>query len=137
VGRQAVKIAADTNVLVRAMVIDDVRQSRIAEQALAGADMVALSMSALCEVVWVLSAGHKRRPTDIVEALRRLIDNPSVVLNRPAAAAGLTVLEMGGDFADGVIAYDGTWLGADVFLSFDRKAVKLLEDQGISSRLLA
>jgi predicted nucleic-acid-binding protein len=137
VGRQAVKITADTNVLVRAMVVDDVSQSRIAQQALEDADMVALSMSALCEVVWVLSAGYKRKPPAIAEALRRLIDSPNVVLNRPAAAAGLAMLDNGGDFADGVIAYEGNWLGADVFLSFDRKAVELLEAQGTSSRLLA
>jgi predicted nucleic-acid-binding protein len=47
------------------------------------------------------------------------------------------MLDNGGDFADGVIAYEGNWLGADVFLSFDRKAVELLEAQGTSSRLLA
>ena len=130
-------ITADTNVLVRAMVKDDVRQSRIAEQVLADAAMVALSMSALCEVVWVLSAGYKRKAPAIAAGLRRLIDSPNVVLNRPAAAAGLAVLDAGGDFADGVIAYEGSWLGADVFVSFDKKAVVLLDAQRLSARLLA
>jgi len=49
------------------------------------------------------------------------------VVNRPAAEAGLSLLEAGGDFADGVIAYEGRWLGADTFVSFDKKAVKLTE----------
>ncbi len=29
------------------------------------------------------------------------------------------MLDAGGDFADGVIAYEGQWLGADTFVSFD------------------
>jgi predicted nucleic-acid-binding protein len=47
------------------------------------------------------------------------------------------MLEAGGDFADGAIAYEGNWLGADTFVSFDRKAAKLAEAQGLTSRLLA
>ena len=58
-------------------------------------------------------------------------------MNRPAVEAGLALLEAGGDFADGVIAYEGNWLGAEVFVSFDKKAVELLQAQGQSSRLLA
>jgi predicted nucleic-acid-binding protein len=42
-------------------------------------------------------------------------------VNRPAAEAGLALLDAGGDFADGVIAYEGSWLGADAFVSFDKK----------------
>ncbi len=58
-------------------------------------------------------------------------------MKRPAAEAGLSMLTSGGDFADGVIAYEGSWLGADVFVSFDKKAVKLIEAQGGSARLLS
>ena len=36
----------------------------------------------------------------------------------------------------GVIAYEGNWLGAEVFVSFDKKAVKLLAAQGELVRLL-
>jgi bifunctional DNA-binding transcriptional regulator/antitoxin component of YhaV-PrlF toxin-antitoxin module len=41
-GRPAVKITADTNVLVRAIAGDDARQSKAAQAALANADLVAL-----------------------------------------------------------------------------------------------
>jgi predicted nucleic-acid-binding protein len=61
----------------------------------------------------------------------------SVVTNRPAAEAGLAMLDVGGDFADGVIAYEGSWLGAETFVSFDKRAVKLLEAQGKSAQLLS
>jgi predicted nucleic-acid-binding protein len=60
----------------------------------------------------------------------------NVGVNRAAAEAGLALLDAGGDFADGVIAYEGSWLGADGFVSFDRMAVRLMEVQGESARLL-
>jgi predicted nucleic-acid-binding protein len=40
--------------------------------------------------------------------------------------AGLALLDAGGDFADGVIAYEGNWFGAETFLSFDKTAVRLM-----------
>ena len=49
----------------------------------------------------------------------------------------MAVLQAGGDFADGVIAYEGSWLGADTFVSFDKKAVSLIEAQGKSAKLLS
>lgn len=131
------KITADTNVLVRAIVGDDARQSKAAQAALARADVVALALPALCELVWVLAQGYKISAPDIAEAIRRLMNGANVAVNRPAAEAGLALLAAGGDFADGVIAYEGSWLGADTFVSFDRKAVKLLEAQGAPVRLLA
>lgn len=130
------KIAPDTNVLVRAMVEDHASQSRVAQEELARADTVALAIPALCELVWVLSRGYGISAAGIAEAVRRLIDSASVEVNRGAAEAGLTMLEAGGDFADGVIAHEGRWLGADTFVSFDRQAVRLLQDRGEPARLL-
>jgi predicted nucleic-acid-binding protein len=60
----------------------------------------------------------------------------NVELDRPAIEAGLEVLEAGGDFADGVIAYEGHWLGAKEFVSFDKQAVSLLKSQGKRARFL-
>ena len=47
-----------------------------------------------------------------------------------------SLLEAGGDFADGVIAHQGQWLGGDTFVSFDRQAVALLREQGVATQLL-
>jgi predicted nucleic-acid-binding protein len=129
------KITADTNLLVRALTEDDADQSKAAQLALSNADIVALAIPMLCELVWVLRS-YKIRPDEIAGAIRQLLDSVNVVVNRPAAEAGLVALEAGGDFADGVIAYEGKWLGADTFVSFDKKAVKLMEAQGVSARLL-
>jgi predicted nucleic-acid-binding protein len=131
------KITVDTNVLVRAITGDDESQSKVAQLELAKADVVALALPALCELVWVLSQGYKVPFADIFEAIRRLINAGNVVVNRPAVEAGLSLLEAGGDFADAVIAYEGSWLGAEIFVSFDRKAVKLMEARGESARLLS
>jgi len=130
------RITADTNVLVRAITGDDERQSRVAQAELADAD-VAVALPALCELVWVLAQGYKIPPSEIGMAIRQLMNSANVVANRPAAEAGLVLLDAGGDFADGVIAYEGRWLGADTFVSFDKRAVKLMESQGESVRLLA
>lgn len=130
------KITADTNVLVRAIIGDDPRQSRVAQAELAKADMVALALPALCELVWVLSQGYKIPVADIAAAIRILINGDNVVANRPAVEAGLAMLDAGGDFADGIIAHEGSWLGAETFISFDKTAVKLMNAQGVCARLL-
>ena len=130
------KVAADTNVLLRTFVNDDDAQSARAVELLERADIVAVSLQALCELVWVLRSRYEVQRADIGAAIRALLNTSNVAVNRPAAEAGLAVLEAGGDFADGVIAYDGTWLGAETFVSFDRKAVSLLTAQGQSARVL-
>ncbi|HEX5326518.1 MAG TPA: type II toxin-antitoxin system VapC family toxin [Acetobacteraceae bacterium] len=131
------KITADTNVLVRAITGDDQQQSRLAQAELANADGVALALPALCELVWVLSRGYKIPAADIAKAVRILVNGENVLVNRPAVDAGLAMLDAGGDFADGIIAYEGSWLGAESFISFDKTAVKLIDAQGRCARLLS
>jgi predicted nucleic-acid-binding protein len=130
------KITADTNVLVRAIIENHETQSKAAQFALKRAELVAVSVPALCELVWVLSQGYKVSPKEIATTIRHLINGENVQVNRPAVEAGLAFLDAGGDFADGAIAYEGSWLGADTFVSFDKRAVKLMDAQGRSARLL-
>jgi predicted nucleic-acid-binding protein len=130
------KITADTNVLVRAITEDHEAQSKAAQTALKRAELVAISIPALCELVWVLSQGYKVPSKGVATAIRQLINVENVEVNRPAAEAGLTFLDAGGDFADGAIAYEGNWLGGETFVSFDKQAVKLMDAQGRSARLL-
>ena len=136
-GQRKVKITADTNVLVRAAVQDDPRQARQAAKILQDADLVAVPVPVLCEFVWVLRRGYKRSVADISEAIQRLMHSANVVMNRPAVEAGLAVLQAGGDFADGAVAYEGRWLGAEELVSFDSKAVSILRSQGSHARLLS
>jgi len=130
------KITADTNVLVRAFLEDHPQQSKVAQAELSKAELIALTTPTLCEFVWVLRS-YKIAPSDIATTIRSLINGENVAVNRPAAEAGLALLDVGGDFADGVIAYEGRWLGADIFVSFDKKAIRLIESDGGSARLLS
>lgn len=130
------KITVDTNVLVRSVVRDDEKQARAAEKVLKEADVIAVALPVLCEFVWVLRKVYELAPADIATAVRVLLDIRNLVVNRPAAEAGLAILDAGGDFADGVIAHEGNWLGGEIFVSFDKKAVALLTEQGQSTTLL-
>jgi predicted nucleic-acid-binding protein len=132
-----VKVSLDTNVLLRLIVGDDEAQQQTVIETLEGAELVAISVHALCEFAWVLDRRYGALRADISASIRRVLDMRNVVANRPTIEAGLNVLDAGGDFADGVIAFDGQWLGAETFLSFDKKAVKLLEGQGSAAMLLS
>ena len=130
------RVAVDTNVLVRAVVCDDPAQARIAAKVLTDAELIAVAMPCLCEFVWVLLRVYGFKPADAATAIRALLGAANVKVNRAAVEAGLSVLEGGGDFADGVIAYEGRWIGGETFVSFDKRAVALLMAQGQSARLL-
>lgn len=135
-GRQEMKVAVDTNVLVRAVVRDDPAQAAIAATVLTDAELIAVALPCLCEFVWVLLRVYGFQQVDAANAIRALLAAANVEVNRPAVEAGLLVLDKGGDFADGVIAYEGNWLGGETFVSFDKKAVALLAAQGQATRLL-
>ncbi len=131
------KVSVDTNVLVRGVVCDDPKQARAASKILKEASLIAVSLPCLCEFVWVLGRVYSFDQATIAMAIRALLDTENVVMNRPAVEAGLALLDAGGDFADGIMAYEGTWLGGETFVSFDKKAVSLLRKQGEAARLLS
>ncbi len=131
------RVTVDTNVLVRAAVLDDASQAALAADLLRDAETAAVTLPALCEFAWVLGRGYRWGANDIFGFIETLLDSPSVHVDRPAADAGLAMLAAGGDFADGVIAFDGRRLGGEVFASFDRKAVELVAAQGGATHLLA
>ncbi|HEX8048748.1 type II toxin-antitoxin system VapC family toxin [Rhizobium sp.] len=131
------KISVDTNVLARAVLQDDATQGRAAGKLLKEASLIAVSLPCLCELVWILRRGAKLPKEDVAVTIRDLLDAGNVVMNRPAVEAGLAILEAGGDFADGIMAYEGNWLGGETFVSFDKQAVELLAEQGQTARLLS
>ena len=115
---------------------DDLAQADIAAKVLQDAELIAVALPCLCELVWVLRKLYRLPTADVAAAIHALVAANNVEMNRAAAEAGLALLESGGDFADGVIAYEGNWLGGEMFVSFDRQAVALLETQGAKARLL-
>lgn len=131
------KLTADTNILVRAATLDDAVQGPLARKLLVEAELLAVALPALCEFCWVLKANYGFDASDIAVAIRSLLDADNVATDRAAVEAGLALLDAGGDFADGVIAHEGRWLGGETFVSFDKKAIRLLAAGGEDARVRA
>ena len=131
------KVSVDTNILVRAVLQDDAEQGKSAAKLLKEASLIAVSLSSLCELAWILHRGAKLSKEDVAQTVHDLLNAGNVAMNRPAVEAGLAMLEAGGDFADGVIAHEGAWLGGESFVTFDKQAVELVIRQGQPARLLA
>jgi predicted nucleic-acid-binding protein len=138
-------VVLDTNVIARVMMEDDGTQSAIACNALASASLVIVPTYVFCELVWVMRSiktdtGEKRYShSAIATGIRRFIEFDHLVIATDEVAAGLQILDAGGDFADGVIEYTGRNLAhnaAATFLSFDKNAVSILAKRGLSALLL-
>lgn len=100
------------------------------------AELVAVPLVALCEFVWVLRLAYRWEARAARQFISTLIAAPTVRVDRPAVEAGLAMLEAGGDFADGVIAFEGGRFGGETFASFDRQAIHLLAAAGGNALLL-
>jgi predicted nucleic-acid-binding protein len=114
------RIAADTNVVVRYLVWDDQAQAEAAARAIEQAEAVVLSLVVLCEVVWVLRRAYRYTAEEVADVLRRLIESRTVEVDRPLAEAALAMLAAGGDFADGVILAEAGRARCARLVTFDR-----------------
>ncbi|MFI4940808.1 MAG: hypothetical protein ACHP7O_10780, partial [Burkholderiales bacterium] len=63
------RVAVDTNVLVRAVVRDDPAQADIAAKVLTDAELIAIALPCLCEFVWVLRGVYGFQPSDTGAAI--------------------------------------------------------------------
>jgi predicted nucleic-acid-binding protein len=126
----------DTNVLIRAWAGDDPRQSPTARAAMAAAERIFIGNTALCEFVWLARQSYKESRADIANSIRLLMSDPRTAVDRAAVEAGLAFLDAGGDFADGVIEFQGRRLGGETFVTFDRKAAAVVVAQGRRSLVL-
>ncbi|WP_058185308.1 type II toxin-antitoxin system VapC family toxin [Terracidiphilus gabretensis] len=131
------KVTVDTNVLLRAAVPDDLKQFRAASELLQNETSITVSLPCLCEFAWALRSAYKFQRAEIAAAIEELIQANNVAVSRPAVEAGLAMLYAGGDFADGILAFEGRQVGAETFISFDKDAVKFLTKQGHKARLLS
>jgi predicted nucleic-acid-binding protein len=121
-----VRIAVDTNVLVRYLTWDDEAQAIEAANAIEGADAIVVPTIMLCELVWVLKRAYRYGGPEIIQILRRLAAVRAVEIERPAPEAGIAMLERGGDSADGVVRYDADRAKCDRLVTFDQGFARLL-----------
>jgi predicted nucleic-acid-binding protein len=131
------KATVDTNILLRAILDDHPTQSPAAQRFLDTAELLSVTLPTLCELAWVLRKGYKRSRLELAAALETIARVPTISLDRAAVEAGLALVRAGGDFADGVIAFEGNRLGGETFVTFDRGAAELLAGAGIATSLLS
>jgi predicted nucleic-acid-binding protein len=130
------RIIADTNVLLRFVLGDDPEQYKLALDTMEKSEAVVVTNHALCEMAWVLRSRYGVSRENIAATTSQLRETKNAVLDTAAIDAGLSMLEAGADFADGVIAYQGQWLGGETFVSFDKKAIAAVAKRGMKTRLL-
>lgn len=121
---------------LRASIGDDPLQSPKARAALAAAERVYISTTTFCEFAWVAGKNYKEKRSEVARSIRALIADPRTEVDREAVDAGLAFLDAGGDFADGVIDFEGRRLGGQVFATFDRRAAAIIRAQGRQCLLL-
>ncbi len=117
-------IAADTNLLARAILGDDPTQTPVARRVLGEAGSIFVSGIVLCELVWVLQR-RKWSGDRIAEAIQLLVTTDNVQVDGLMAQAGLAFLKRGGDFAGGVIRHEAIANGCDETLTFDQDFARL------------
>lgn len=129
-------IIADTNLLVRFFTQDDENQSKKVIDIFTKSRKIIIPTNVLCELVWVLSYSYKFKSDFIADRIQKLANNPKIVIQQSEVAFGLKMLEKNGDFSDAVNAYAGMEMtfGEPVsFVSFDKKAVKILQELGVQT----
>ena len=100
------------------------RQARTAQHKLKQAETIVESIVSLCELTWALRYHYAYPPGDIAATIRQLLTIRNLEIDLVGANAGLAMLEAGGDFADGVIAYDGLRLGGETFVPSTGRQVR-------------
>ena len=119
------KIAVDTNVLVRYFTWDDEAQAEQAAAVIEKADEIFISSVVLCELVWVLTRSYRYRTDEILPLIEKLVGNRKVKVDRIVAQKGLALLAAGGDFADGVILAEMRRAGCEKLVTFDQRLARL------------
>lgn len=122
-------VIIDTNILVRAIVQDHAEEAERAT-ALLAANEVVIPVQTFCELIWVLARVYKLSRAELIGVVSAWSDTEGVVVDTAAVSAGLAVMKNGGDFADGVVAFEGRRIGGSVFATFDRRAARILSAEG-------
>ena len=121
----------DTNILVRYLIQDDPVQSplatRIVEKRLSAVSPGFISVVAMVETVWVLDRAYGFAPTEIADAIERVLQADALVVeNEQEVFAATAALREGrGGFTDALIGALGAKAGCSRTLTFDRKAARL------------
>lgn len=122
-------IGLDTNVIVRYIMQDDVRQAKLATTLVEGLTEEApgfVSLVCLTEIVWVLESAYACERHQVIEVLLNLINIDVLKTERPAVVAAAVRLFKEGkaDFADCLIERSSANAGCERTMTFDRTAAR-------------
>jgi len=122
-------IGLDTNVLVRYIMQDDVKQSSLATrivESLTAESPGFVPLVTIVELAWVLSSAYELSRSQLTDAFEALLRTKELVVERGETVwKGLRLLQRsGGDFADCLIACSAETAGCTKTMTFDRGAAK-------------
>ncbi len=122
-------IGLDTNVLVRYIMQDDVKQSAKATrlvESLTASEPGFVSLVSVVELVWVLSSCYDLKRDQLTQALDALLRAKQLVVDQAdQVVRALRVFGMGtADFADCLIERMASSAGCDHTMTFDVTAAK-------------
>jgi predicted nucleic-acid-binding protein len=122
-------IGLDTNVMVRYIMQDDVKQSKLASvliERLTEEQPGFLSLVCIIELVWVLESAYTLKRLQIVEVLSNLISIDVFKIERlTVVTAALRNFKTGkADFADCLIERSSVHAGCERTMTFDQSAAR-------------
>lgn len=124
-------LAVDTNVIVRLLVRDDLKQFRRA-QSLVDSQPVFVAVTVILETEWVLRGIYGFGAEEVADALRGFAGLPNVTVeNGQGVANALELAKAGFDFADALHLQNS--LSCEGFASFDRQLVKAAQRAGYAA----
>ena len=122
-------IGLDTNVLIRYIMQDDIKQSPLATrivESLTAESPGFVPLVAIVEMAWVLSSAYELSRSQLIEAFEALLRTKELVVERGETVwKGLRLLQRsGGDFADCLIACSAEAAGCAKTMTFNRGAAR-------------
>ena len=114
--------AIDTNVLVRALTLDDAAQAARVQDLLRGHE-VFIPVTVILELEWVLRSRYLHSAAVIAQAIEKIVTLENVVVGEHAAVlTAAAKLAQGWDFADAL--HHALSEGCDDFVTLDAGLVK-------------
>jgi predicted nucleic-acid-binding protein len=121
-------IGIDTNVLIRYIVRDDLKQTQIAtkflEKRLTQRESGFVSQIVLCEIVWVLKKAYGFEKDVIIQVIQQILDTAELTVEHAESARrAVSDYEKGdADFSDYWIGLSNQFHGCDYTVTFDLRA---------------
>ena len=125
-------IAIDTNMLVRALVLDNPAQVEVVRQLMA-ANTVFVSRTVLLEAEWVLRSRYKKPREQLLAFLVALLESENALVEEADTVShALDWYAQGADFAD---ALHLSACNGALFHTFDREFCTAARDVGIAPKV--